>query len=129
MNDIATGKITPIILVHAVTAGGLHDQYPMDAERVWSPLEMVFKDYARIQLYPYEKGPKGPRYEAIEPAVIRPSEAFGLIYKDLVSELKHNLSYGPTPVQPVYPFVYDWRQDNALSMQRLREFVEEVIER
>lgn len=129
MAEIATGKITPIIIVHAVTAGGLHDHYPMDAERVWSPLEMTFKDYERIQLYPYEKAPRGSRFEAVEPAVIRPSEAFGLIYKDIVSELKHNLSYGPTPVQPVYPFVYDWRQDNFLSAQRLRDFVEEVIDR
>lgn len=130
MDSIATGKITPIVLVHAVTAGGLHDHYPMDAERVWSPWEMTFKDYARIQLYPHEKIPQdSPRYEAIEPALVRPSEAFGVIYKDLVGELKHNLSYGPTPVQPVYPFVYDWRQDNTVSAQRLRDFVEEVVDR
>ncbi len=130
MNNVATGKITPIVLVHAVTAGGLQDQYPMDAERVWSPVEMTFKNYERIQLYPHEKHLRTkPRYEAIEPALVRPSEAFGLVYKDLVSELKHNLSYGPTPIQPVYPFVYDWRQDNIISAQRLRDFVEEVIER
>lgn len=130
MDTIATGKITPIILVHAVTAGGLHDHYPMDAERVWSPWEMTFKNYERIQLYPHENLPqKSPRYEAVEPSLVRPSEAFGIIYKDLVGELKHNLSYGPTPVQPVYPFVYDWRQDNTISAQRLRDFVEEVIER
>lgn len=130
MPDIATGKITPIILVHAVTAGGLHDHYPMDAQRVWSPWEMTFKNYERIQLYPHEKVKADQvRYEAVEPALIRPSEAFGVIYKDLVGELKHNLSYGPTPVQPVYPFVYDWRQDNAINAQRLRDFVEEVIDR
>jgi len=130
MSEIATAKITPIILVHAVTAGGLQDQYPMDAERCWSPWEMVTKNYDRITLYPYEKrAAKEPRYESVEPALIRPSEAFGIIYKDLVGELKHNLSYGTVPVQPVYPFVYDWRQDNFLTAQRLREFVDEVIER
>jgi len=130
MPDIATGKITPIVLVHAITAGGLHDHYPMDIQRVWSPLEMASKDYDRIQLYPYEEAaPDEPRYEAIEPALIRPSEAFGLIYKDLAGELKHNLSYGPTPVQPVYPFVYDWRQDNVLTARRFRAFVQEVIDR
>ncbi len=130
MADIATGKITPIVLVHAVTAGGLHDHYPMDAERIWSPWEAAFKNYDRIQLYPYESvAPDQIRYEAIEPALVRPSEAFGLVYKDLVGELKHNLSYGPTPVQPVFPFVYDWRQDNFLSVQRLRDFIDEVIDR
>jgi pimeloyl-ACP methyl ester carboxylesterase len=30
---------------------------------------------------------------------------------------------------PVYPFAYDWRQPLALTVQRLKDFVEEVIER
>lgn len=133
MSEIATGKIRPILVVHAVTAAGLHDHYPMDAERVWSPWEMIRNQYERIQLYPYDPSEKRsaelPRYEAVEPALVRPSEAFGIVYKDLVAALKHNLSYGPTPVQPVYPFVYDWRQDNFLSARLLRDFVAEVIDR
>ncbi len=126
----ATGKITPIVLVHAITASGLHDEYPPDQERVWSPVEMVFREYDRMALYPDTGVPEGRlRYEAREPALVRPSEMFGVVYKDLISELKHNLSFGPTPVQPVYPFVYDWRQDNARTIVQLRAFVNEVIGR
>src|SRR5215510_11471479 len=104
MPDFATGPITPIILVHAITASGLHDQYPLDQERVWSPAEMLLKDFDRILLYPSADTPRQElRYEALEPALVRPSEMFGIIYKDLAAELKHNLSWGPVPTQPVYP--------------------------
>ena len=34
----AKENIHPIIIVHAVTAAGLHDFYFPDQERVWSPL-------------------------------------------------------------------------------------------
>lgn len=126
----AKAKINPIIVVHAVTAAGLHDFYPPDQERVWSPWELAMNNYDRVAFYPtVGLKPGSVRYEAVEPAVIRPSEMFGIVYKELISELKHNLSYDKTPVQPVYPFIYDWRQDNFVSMQRLAEFVEEVITR
>lgn len=127
--EAATVQIVPIIVVHAITASGLHDRYPPDAERVWSPWEFAKSDFDRITLYPHASQTPVFRYEAIEPALVRPSEVFGVLYKDLIAELKHNLSYPPTPVQPVYSFVYDWRQDNFLTMRQLREFVEEVIAR
>lgn len=124
------GKLNPIIIVHAVTASGLHDFYPPDQERVWSPIELALADYDRITFAPEAgKKPGDVRYEAIEPALIRPSELFGLVYKELISELKHNLSYGDVPVQPVYPFVYDWRQDNFVTIRHLAAFVDEVIAR
>ncbi len=129
-DTVATGRITPIVLVHAITASGLHDQYPPDQQRVWSPVEMIFREYDRIALFPETGVPEGRvRYEALEPALVRPSELFGIIYKDLISELKHNLGTGPTPVQPVFPFVYDWRQDNHRTIVQLRGFIEEVIAR
>lgn len=126
----ATEKIHPIILLHAITAAGLHDHYPLDHERVWTPFDLAFSNYERIAFYP-KTGvrPGSVRYEAVEPALIRPSEVFGIVYKELASELKHNLSYGTVPVQPVYPFAYDWRQDNHVTIRRLAEFVEEVIAR
>lgn len=127
---IAREQIRPIILVHAVTAAGLHDEYTPDHERVWSPLEIFLGQYERIELYPQTGVPRDAlRYEAHEPALVRPSEVFGIAYKDLIAELKENLSYGDTPVQPVYSFVYDWRQDNHYTIRRLAEFVDEVIAR
>lgn len=130
MSQFATGKITPIILVHAITASGLHDQYPIDQERCWSPKEMMFKEFDRIFLYPATGVPDGSlRYEAKEPSLVRASEMFSVIYSDLIAELRHNLSWGPTPTQPVYPFVYDWRQSNFRTITQLRNFVEEIIER
>jgi pimeloyl-ACP methyl ester carboxylesterase len=126
----ATEQVQPIIMVHAVTASGLRDDYPLDHERVWSPWELMMREYDRIVLYPSVGQERDrARFEAVEPALVRPSEAFGIIYKDLASELKHNLSWGGTPVQPVYAFVYDWRQDNFRTITQLKDFIEEVIER
>lgn len=128
--DAASEQVVPIIVVHAVTASGLHDHYPVDQERVWSPIEMAFKDYDRVRLFPsIDRASDQIRYESIEPSLVRASEVFGVVYGDLIGELKHNLSYGPVPVQPVYPFVYDWRQSNYYTIQRFAEFVDEVIDR
>lgn len=129
-NEIATAKIVPIIIVHAITAGGLRDEYEPDHRRVWSPLEMTSHSYQRIQLYPHVGlSSDEPRFEALQPALVRPGEPFGIIYKELIEELKHNLSYAPTPIQPVFAFVYDWRQDNRRTIHQLKAFVEDVVAR
>lgn len=128
--DAASEQIVPVIVVHAITASGLHDQYPVDHQRVWSPIEMTFKNYDRVRLYPaIDRGRDDLRYESVEPSLVRASEIFSIVYNDLIAELKHNLSYGPTPVQPVYPYVYDWRQSNYYTVHRFAEFVAEVIDR
>ncbi len=126
----AQEKIHPIIIVHAITAGGLHDHYPIDQERVWGPGEQVFKLFDRIALYPATNLPdEHPRYEARSPSLVRASEAHKMIYGELLAELKHNLSYAKTPVQPVYTYAYDWRQNNFYTIRHFAAFVREVIER
>lgn len=126
----AQEKIYPIIIVHAITAGGLHDHYPIDQERVWGPGELAFKLFDRISLYPTTGiADERMRYEAHGPSLVRPSEVFKMIYGELVAELKHNLSYAKTPVQPVYTYSYDWRQNNFYTIRHFAAFVQEVIER
>lgn len=126
----AQEKVYPIIVVHAITAGGLHDHYPVDHERVWGPGELAFKILDRISLYPAAGvADDRVRYEAHGPSLVRPSEVFKMIYGELVAELRHNLSYAKTPVQPVYTYAYDWRQNNFYTIRHFAEFVREVIER
>ncbi|MBC7772133.1 MAG: hypothetical protein H7210_06545 [Pyrinomonadaceae bacterium] len=131
----ARAKIHPIIIVPAITATGLTDWYPSIPAGVWSASKLAFSDYARMMLYPSLPAPvagsvsAGVYYEADQPSLIRPSQSMGIIYDDLVADLRHNLSYDDVPVQPVYTFAYDWRQDNFMTIKRLASFIDEVIER
>jgi hypothetical protein len=84
----------------------------------------------RVALYPAAGlAPDARRFEAKQPALVRPGELFGVIYKDLAAELRHELARPETPVVPVFPFAYDWRQDNRLTMRLFAQFVAEAIER
>lgn len=131
----AKAKIHPIIIVPAITATGLTDWYPSSPTGVWSAAKLAFSDYARMMLYPNPPTPAassasaGICYEADQPSLIRPAQAFGIIYDDLIADLRHNLSFDDVPVQPVYTFAYDWRQDNFITIKRLAAFIDEVIER
>ena len=92
----AQEKIYPIIIVHAITAGGLHDHYPIDQERVWGPGELAFKLFDRISLYPTTGiADERMRYEAHGPSLVRPSEVFKMIYGELVAELLAGLEALP----------------------------------
>lgn len=129
----ARAKIHPIIIIPGITATGLTDWYPASPETIWSPLRLAFADYAPMMLHPSpprtDRDADPRRYEAIEPALVRPAGAFGIIYDDLVADLRHNLSSADIPVQPVYTFAYDWRQDNLVTIRLLAAFIDEVIER
>lgn len=114
----------PTIFVPGIMGSALRDQYPVDPETVWSPFKMVFKAYDRITLHPDDV-----RYELKEPARVSPDQIFGLIYADLIEELRHNLSpQADTPV-PVFPFAYDWRQPLESVQDRLEAFIGEVVDR
>lgn len=130
MPDPAERQIFPIVVVHAVTAAGLDDRYLLNHKRVWSPINLALNDYETVTPYPHTGVKPGEmRYEARQPALVRAGEPFGMIYDELVDDLRDELRYGPIPVQPVYPFAYDWRQDNFRSAEELRVFCDEVIAR
>ncbi len=130
MPDPAERQIFPIVVVHAVTAAGLDDHYHLNHKRVWSPVNLALNNYEAVTPYPNTGIKPGEmRYEAHQPALLRTGELFGMIYDELVDDLRDELRYGPIPVQPVYPFAYDWRQDNFRSAEQLRQFCDEVIAR
>ncbi|MGE3108568.1 MAG: esterase/lipase family protein [Phycisphaerales bacterium] len=130
----ARSKIHPIIIVPGITATGLTDWYPLAPRDIWSPARLAFADYEPVMLHPVAPAraadaPLAPRYEAVEPSLVRPSRPFGIVYDDLVAELRHDLSCDEVPLQPVYVFAYDWRQDNFVTIRRLADFIDEVIDR
>ena len=49
--------------------------------------------------------------------------------RDLIESLRWDLSPSEEERTPVFPFVYDWRQDNVQTARQLGEFIVEVIER
>ena len=113
----------PVIVVPGITASTLEDAYSVSPETVWSVLA---KDYERIAMHPDDPE---LRYEAFEPARLRPGELFGVAYKSLIEELRYNLSPKRDQPVPVYPFAYDWRRPLAATEAQLAAFIDEVIER
>jgi pimeloyl-ACP methyl ester carboxylesterase len=113
----------PVIVVPGITATYLRDDYPLPPEIIWKVLPMQ-KDYGRASLHPDD-----PRYEASEPAVIRPGQLYEVAYKELIEELRYNLSPDPDQEVPVYPFGYDWRKPLHMIEDELDAFVDEVIKR
>ncbi len=118
---MATAPVDPVIVVPGITASYLEDAYPLPPETIWSVLN---KDYRRASLHP-----DNLRYEAAEPALVRPGQIYEIAYRELVAELRHNLSARADAPVPVYPFAYDWRQPLESTQERLADFIDEVIER
>ena len=63
----------PVIVVPGVTASYLRDMYPLPPETIWA---VIKKDFDRAKLHPDDI-----RYEAQEPAVIRPDHAYEIAYE------------------------------------------------
>jgi pimeloyl-ACP methyl ester carboxylesterase len=114
----------PTIFLPGIMGSVLRDQYPVEPETVWSPFKMLVKAYDRLTLHPDDV-----RYELKEPARVITDQLFGIIYSEIIEELRHNLSpQADTPV-PVFPFAYDWRQPLENVQNQLAAFIEEVIDR
>jgi pimeloyl-ACP methyl ester carboxylesterase len=111
----------PVIVLPGITGTHLRDEYQIPPDLVWGVLQ---KDYPRLALHPDD-----PRYEAQEPARIQSDSIFDVAYKELVQELRYNLSKSEDQPVPVYPFGYDWRQPLNAIEEQLAVFVDEVIER
>ena len=113
---------SPVIVIPGITASNLEDYYPIPPESIWSAV--VDKKYDRIALHP-----DNPRYELQEPAWVKGTSIFGLVYGDLVDALRHELASDQGKVAPVFPYGYDWRQDCTLTADQLSIFLQEVVER
>ena len=113
----------PVIVVPGITATYLKDHYTVSPDTVWAVLPHT-KNYERVALHP-----DNPRYEAQEPARVLPDQLYEIAYRELIEELRYNLTpHEETPV-PVYPFGYDWRQPLEETELQLIAFINEVIER
>ncbi len=120
----------PVIVVPGITASYLDDLYTIPPENIWAVLKA---DYERAAFHPDdidEKAGDSRRiFEAREPARVVAGQPFEVVYKDLVQELRFNLSGRQDQPVPVFTFGYDWRQPLEAVENELAEFVEEVIGR
>lgn len=114
----------PVIFLPGIMGSALRDEYPINPEAVWSPIKLIVKAYERVTLHPSDT-----RYELIEPARVAPDQVFGLVYSELIEELRHNLSPQADQPVPVFPFAYDWRQPLENIEAQLASYVVEVIDR
>ncbi len=111
----------PVIVVPGITASYLNDEYPISPEIVWS---VMTNDFERLRLHPDDI-----RFEAAQPARITPGQIYEIAYKELIAELRHNLSAQDDAPVPVYPFGYDWRQPLEAIQAAFADFVQEVVDR
>jgi len=111
----------PVIVIPGITANYLFDNYPLPPDDIWTVLSL---NYERAGLHPDDT-----RYEATEPALVRPGQLYEIAYKELVDELRHNLAPSSDQPVPVFPFSLDWRQPLETIEPQLRAFVDEVIAR
>ncbi len=111
----------PVIVVPGITATYLVDEYPLPPEMVW---KVITKDFGRSTLHPDNQ-----RYELKEPARVRPGQIYEIAYRELIEELRYNLTPREDRPVPVFPFSYDWRMPLDVAEGELGLFVEEVIER
>jgi pimeloyl-ACP methyl ester carboxylesterase len=115
------GYQNPVIVVPGITATDLIDDYPLEADKIWT---MVFnREYERVALHPDDL-----RFEAVEPAHVVSGQLFP-VYDDLIRALRHELSQRADRPTPVFAFPYDWRVDVRDTAARLAAFVDEVIAR
>ncbi len=113
--------VNPTIVVPGVTTSYLRDLYPLPPDTIWS---LTRKDFTRARLHPDDL-----RYEAQQPALVRPDQVIELAYSELVEELRHNLSDHADQQVPVFPFSYDWRRPLSGLEDEFDQFIDEVIDR
>jgi pimeloyl-ACP methyl ester carboxylesterase len=113
--------IPPVIFVPGITGTYLRDEYQLPPDRVWGVIE---HNYARVALHPDD-----PRFEAVEPARVRPDSLFEVPYKEIIQELRYNLCHDEDQQVPVFPFAYDWRLPLDLIEKQFSDFVDEVVAR
>ena len=113
--------IPPVIFVPGITGTYLRDEYQLPPDRVWGVIE---HNYARVALHPDD-----PRFEAVEPARVRPDSLFEVPYKEIIQELRYNLCPSEDQPVPVFPFAYDWRLPLDILVKQFSDFVDEVIDR
>lgn len=113
--------IPPVIFVPGITGTYLRDEYQLPPDRVWG---LIQHEYARVALHPDD-----PRFEAVQPARVRPDSIFEVAYKEIIQELRYNLCPSDDEPVPVFPFAYDWRLPLEIIEKQLSSFVQEVIDR
>ena len=113
--------VKPVIVVPGITGTTLHDEYPLDADNVWS---ITSKEYDKVTLHPDNR-----RYEMLEPARVVSGSLFDIPYNEFIKDLRHDLTQDEDEPVPVFQFPYDWRQPLELTQERLAQFIDEVIER
>ena len=111
--------VHPIIVVPGVTATNLRDLYPMPPDTLWS---LLTHEFDRVALHP-----ENFDHEAVQPAQVVPDEAFEISYKEMVLDLRHDLSPSADRPVPVYVFSYDWRQPLETAQAALAAFIDVVI--
>lgn len=119
---MATTERPPVILVPGLKASGIEDYYPIERDTLWSAV--VAKQYDRVAMHPDDL-----RFEAIEPAMVRSSAPFPVVYKDILEALRYELTPDARKPVPVFAFGYDWRQDCFRTAAQLELMIEEALAR
>ncbi len=122
LRSLVPRRQNPVVVVPGMTGSTLEDAYPLPPEELWTAV--LNREYERLSLHPDDA-----RFEAAEPALVRPGRLFVLGYGPLLRALRHDLTERADRPTPVFPFPYDWRRDLAASGRDLGRFIAEALDR
>ncbi len=123
----------PIVFIHGVFGARLNDN--VSQQEVWpgSLTDILFSPYddLALKINPTTLSPTPSRYEA---TTINDTAAgqdfYGNIIQTLTQAGGYKLTSAGTPIQGskrrLYLLVYDWRQDNVKTVQKLDQLIEQI---
>lgn len=106
----------PIIFVHGIQGSWLKNQYPVDYQNEIYWTGILKKKFESLHLNSINQ-----TVDQDIDKFIFPHQAVPLAYESIVEELREEVT------EHTYVFTYDWRKDNRLSAEKLKEFIELVL--
>jgi len=124
---------TPVIVIHGAFGSQLRDKVSLKDMWPGGAASILFSDFTYIGLN-FDPQTLQPKPSALEAYKIADKIIGTDFYGNLIDTLQHAGSYLPTlagtPINDnhrrFYIFVYDWRQDNVKSAQKLGKLIQQI---
>ncbi len=127
-----SGEQPPVVVLHGILGAKLADE---SGKEVWpgSTGKVLFSDYRELRL-PIDADTLSPAPSTLAAFAITDKAAGRDFYGALLRTLEHAGRYQRAEAGQLvvpgqrhyYVFVYDWRQDNALTAARLDQFIDQI---
>ncbi len=108
-----------VIFVHGIQGSWLKNEYPVDYDD-----KLLWSGITRRKMSALHLHPRDASVDQDAETLVEPHQMIPLIYKEIVEEIRDELSERPY----VYAFRYDWRKDNREAAKALRNFTARALQ-